>query len=153
MEKDWVILRLPENLLIDLRLLAAASGVTPGQYLRDHIAEKAGAAAPAFEEIPLPRTDASDTGALREMVSDILFTARDWTGLQSALVREGFALKADGYSLGLYAWPSDQLVCKSMDLGFSYAELIRQLGSGEPPHPNALVTAAPMVLTPLQQAG
>ncbi|MEL7460147.1 MAG: hypothetical protein AAFX45_07625 [Pseudomonadota bacterium] len=153
MEQDWVILRLPENLLTDLRLLAAASGVTPGQYLRDHIAEQAGAAAPVLEEIPLPRTDASDTNAMREMVSDILFTAKDWTSLQSALVREGFALKADGYALAIYAWPSDQFVCKSMDLGLSYAQLIRQLGSGEPPHPNTLVTTAPMILSPMQQAG
>ncbi|MEM9850824.1 MAG: hypothetical protein AAF761_02380 [Pseudomonadota bacterium] len=153
MEQDWVILRLPENLLTDLRLLAAATGVTPGQYLRDHIAEQAGAAAPAVEEIPLPRTDGSDTNAMRELVSDILFTAKDWSGLQTALVREGFALKADGYMLAIHAWPSDQFVCKSMDLGLSYAQLIRQLGSGEPPHPNALVAAAPMVLTPMQEAG
>lgn len=152
MEQDWVILRLPENLLIDLRLLASASGVTPGQYLRNHITAQADAAAPVPEPVPLPRTDTSDTTALREMIADTLFAATDWAGLQRALLKEGFALRADGYSLGLYAWPSQQMVCKTVELGFSYAELIRRLGSGEPPDPDTLGRDAPLPLTPMQQA-
>lgn len=152
MEQDWVVLRLPEDLLTDLKGLAAGSGVTPGQYLRDFIAEKAGAAAPAAEEIPLPQTAASNVAALREMLQDIMFTARHWTELQMALMRQGFALKPEGYGLVLFAWPSDERICKSGELGFSYSDFILRLGPGEPPEPSEIRAPIFAPYAPLQEA-
>ncbi len=135
MDQEWVILRLPTQQLADLRAIAAKAGITPGQYLRDFIAQSAQA---DTQEIPLPVTKESSVSALREMIEDLLFAATDWTALQEALVAQGFALKAEGYRLMLCAWPSEDPVCKTADLGLSYAELIRRIGAGEPPNPATL---------------
>lgn len=118
---------------MSLRALAQAARVTPGQYLRDHVARKAEGAGIRPDAIPRPASP--NVSALRELVSDILFSAQDWAALQNALVAEGFALRVRGLGLMLHAWPSDEPICKSAELGFSYAELIRRLGAGEPPAP------------------
>jgi len=135
MKDDWVVLRLPPELLMSLRALAQEAGVTPGQYLRDHVARKAESAGVRPDAIPRPASPG--VSMLRELVSDILFLARDWRGMQEALVAEGFALRVKGLGLMLHAWPSDEPICRSADLGFSYAELIRRLGAGEPPAPES----------------
>lgn len=98
---------------------------------------------------PVPKPAGPGTAMLRELVQDILFTADDWSSLQTGLVAEGFALRVKGYGLMLHAWPSDEPICKSAELGFSYAELIRRLGAGGPPDPK---TAPQADLQPLDQA-
>jgi len=133
MRDDWVVLRLPPELLMSLRALAQEARVTPGQYLRDHVARKAEGAGIRPDAIPRPASPSVST--LRELVSDILFSAQDWAAMQDALVAEGFALRVRGLGLMLHAWPSDEPICKSAEFGFSYAELIRRLGAGEPPAP------------------
>lgn len=134
MEDDWVVLRLPPDLLASLRALAREAGVTPGQYLRDYVALRSeGRLAP--EPVPRPRSTA--VAMLRDMIEDILASAPSWEVLQASLVAQGFALRVKGYGLVLHAWPSDEMICKSASLGFSYAELIGRLGQGEPPDPEA----------------
>lgn len=140
MEQEWVVLRLPTHQLADLRALAAKAGITPGQFLRDHIAQSKQR---AQIDVPVPKPQETSTAALREMIEDMLFAATDWTALQRALIAEGFALKAEGYRLMLYGWPTNDPICKTADLGLSYAELIRRIGAGEPPNPATLGDAQP----------
>ncbi|MDJ1009195.1 MAG: hypothetical protein QNJ13_15375 [Paracoccaceae bacterium] len=146
MHDDWVVLRLPPDLLISLRALAQEAETTPGQYLRNYVARKAGT---ERRPDPVPRPAARNTAALRELVQDLLFCAADWAGLQRALVAEGFALRVKGYGLMVHAWPSDDEICKSGALGFSYAELIKRLGPGGPPDPQRLMAPAPPALRPV----
>ena len=140
MEDDWVVLRLRPELLASLRAQARTAGVTPGQYLRDFVASKSGR-----EKAPddVPRPKGTGVAMLRELIEDILFSARDWDGLQGALVAEGFALRVKGYGLMLHAWPSDEPICKSTELGFPYAELIRRIGPGEPAPPEQALSKSP----------
>jgi len=133
MTDDWAILRIPPHLLAALRSLAREAGVTPGQYLRDFVSRQADLHRPDA----VPRPKGPGVAMLRELVEDILFRAASWQELQSALVAEGFALKIEGYGLVLHAWPSDEPICKSGDLGYPFAELLRRLGPGEPPVPAA----------------
>lgn len=134
MEHTWVILRLPTDMLSDLRTLAKQDSVTAGQFIRNTIASKAPQRT-ASPDIPSMRNRESGVDALRELIEDILFTAEDWADLQEALVREGFALRAEGYALWLNAWPDDIPISKTNDFGVSYADLVRRLGPGEPPEP------------------
>lgn len=134
MRDDWVVLRLPPDLLTSLRDLAREARVTPGQYLRDFVAREAAPHGKRADAIPKPA--GPGTAMLRELVSDILFMAPDWEGLQEALVAEGFALRLKGLALMLHAWPSGEPICKTAELGFSYADLILRLGPGEPPEPS-----------------
>lgn len=148
MEQDWVVLRLPPDLLQSLRTLAREARVTPGQFLRNHVAEKAGAARAAGTTgaaravDPVPRPAGAGVAMLRELVEDILGSEDSWHGLQLALMDQGFALRVEGFGLKLHAWPSDEPICKSAELGFSYAALLRRLGPGEPPAPDARRVAA-----------
>ena len=151
MEQNWVLLRLSQEMLRDLRALSDAENITPGQFIRNQVAMRA-AAAPLPHRIPRVETGESSVNALRELVEDILFTANDWNALQSCLVEEGFALRAEGYALWLHAWPDDTPISKTNDFGLSYADLVRRLGPGEPPEPELLPKQVP-VHAPLRAVG
>ncbi|MEL7026504.1 MAG: hypothetical protein AAGO57_04630 [Pseudomonadota bacterium] len=137
MEQDWVILRLTPQMLQDLRALSRTKQVSPGQVLRDYIARETQHVTPHLDD-PLPAKHGTGVSMLRELIEDILFTASDWTELQKTLMHQGFALRVEGFGLMMHAWPSDEPICKTGDLGFCFAELIRRIGKGEPPDPLTL---------------
>ncbi|MEM9708306.1 MAG: hypothetical protein AAF871_05890 [Pseudomonadota bacterium] len=94
---------------------------------------------PAIDMADAILPEGCSNGSLSEMIETAIEAGVDWAGLQNSLTRTGVALRPRGLGLAIHTWPDDRFVCKSGDLGFSFAELIRRLGRGEPPDPSRIV--------------
>jgi hypothetical protein len=70
---------------------------------------------------------------LRDLLSDDLADATDWSDLQMRLGRKGYKMRTAGGGLAVY--DSDGLrVCKGSDLGYGCTRLMRRFAAPFPDH-------------------
>ena len=126
-----VQLRLPEEMRDALLAMAREGDVTPGQIIRDLLAKEIARRSSAK---PPVRADERLVAPLRARLAPDLAHAPDWATLQRRLREKGCELREAGGGLALHRWPDGTRLCKASELGFSYARLMRRIGTSFPGH-------------------
>ncbi len=123
-----VSLKLPDETLKALRLIARQEDISPGQVIRNAISRdlqrrsKAKTARRADERLVAP---------LRALLAEDLAFSQSWEELLVRLRAQGFALAEAGGGLVLNDLNGMRL-CKASELGYSYSKLMQRFTSPFP---------------------
>ncbi|MEM9129371.1 MAG: hypothetical protein AAGA97_06600 [Pseudomonadota bacterium] len=129
MQRNVVKIRINPKIKEDAIWLANARGVTLnelvqealiGEFARDRSAERCN------------QTDKQLLANLTDLLSHEFNQAGNWEDLAERLKNKGFILRALGREIALCKWPSGTRICSANDLGFSYTQLLRRMGSAFP---------------------
>ncbi|MGX9356282.1 hypothetical protein ACS3SW_14300 [Roseobacteraceae bacterium S113] len=86
-----------------------------------------------------PRNCANEqlVARLQRRLARDMASATDWHDLEASLAREGFGIQPAGGGLILVD-ASGARLCKTSELGFGYAHLVRRFGAAMPGHPHKM---------------
>ncbi len=124
-------LKLPDDLLHVLDVMARDADITTGQLVRSILSKEISRRKNARPPI---RADEPLIAPLRARLAPILGTAPDWTSIQAKLKEQGYELRQAGGGLALHSYPDGERLCKASELGFSYSKLIARLSKPFPGH-------------------
>ncbi len=82
--------------------------------------------------------DSRRVARLKRLVAVPMAEATGWADLQRSLSGLGFELRPAGGGLALYRLPGGERLCKSSELGFAYARLVRRFRAPMPGHPHKM---------------
>lgn len=128
-----VEIRLPADLVQSARALATAQDVTLGQLVRTALDQE------IRRSKPKPRNCADEAlvARLQRLLAADMAAATSWEDLAQALQRRGFSLRPAGGGLTLHDHTGQRL-CKSSELGFGYARLVKRFNAPMPGHPHRM---------------
>jgi hypothetical protein len=128
-------IKLPADLVADLRSLARARDESLGRVMRDILRKAVQAGAPA--KTP-NRADEQLVARLQRLLAPDMASATGWDDIQTRLARYGFTLRPAGGGLTVHDLGSGERLCKSSELGFAYSRLVREFQGPMPGHPHRM---------------
>jgi len=128
-------IKLPADLVADLRALALERDESVGHVVRDILRKTTRAGPPA--KTP-NRADERLVARLQRLLAPDMASATSWDDIQARLARHGFTLRPAGGGLTVHARASGERLCKSSELGFAYSRLVRKFQAPMPGHPHRM---------------
>ena len=122
MEK--VEIGLPGETLSAIKQIAGEEDVSVGQVIRGAIERDLYRRQRAKKPV---RADERLVAPLRALLAEDLAYSATWEELLTRLARKGFRLQAAGGGLALHRLRDGARLCKSSELGYSYARLMQRL--------------------------
>ncbi|WP_082029494.1 hypothetical protein [Tateyamaria sp. ANG-S1] len=133
MSFEQIMIRVPDSLLSDARRLAREKDVTLGQLVRDALDQEVRRARPKTRNC----ADEALVARLQRLLAADIAAATSWAQLERVLRCRGFALRPAGGGLTLHDAQGTRL-CKSSEIGFGYARLVKRFGAVMPGHPHRM---------------
>ncbi|MEM8656136.1 MAG: hypothetical protein AAGF36_15460 [Pseudomonadota bacterium] len=133
MSFERVEVRLPDSLLASARALAASQDITLGQLVRSALDGEIRRAKPKTRNC----ADEALVARLQRRLAADIASATSWAHLDRILRTHGFSLRPAGGGLTLHDAHGTRL-CKSSELGFGYARLVKRFGAAMPGHPHRM---------------
>ena len=132
---ESLTIRLAPRDLAALHEIAAQDGVGIDHILRGLIAREIKRAKNAKTR---QCADERLVARLQRLLAPTMAAATDWPDLQDRLHAAGFELRPAGGGLTLHRLPAGDRLCKSSEIGFAYARLVKRFGAPMPGHPHRM---------------
>lgn len=135
MEMEQITIKVPRDMALVTREIAAEQDVSVGQVIRKlldrEIGRRRGAKTPN-------RADERLVARLQRLLAPTMADARNWQDLHGRLLAQGLKLQVAGGGLTLHDAATGERLCKSSELGFAYSRLVRRFQSPMPGHPHRM---------------
>jgi hypothetical protein len=128
---DHVTLKLDPDIMAAVECAAADDDISVGQLIRHAITQELRRRRTAKTAV---RADERLLAPLRALLAGDFAYAKDWSDLQSRLLRKGYVLAESGGGLVLLDSTSGTRLCKGSELGYGYAALLRKFNAPFPGH-------------------
>lgn len=126
---------LDDDMIAVCREMAQEQDITIGQLVRATMAKEIS----RRKNAKTPnRADEQLVARLQRLLVPEMAVATGWADIQARLARLGYALRPAGGGLVLHAVADGARLCKSSELGFAYARLVRRFGAPMPGHPHRM---------------
>lgn len=135
MDFEPLTLRLPPDLVDDLRARAAETDESVGHVIRDILISDQRRRASG--KMP-NRADDRLVARLQRLLAPDMAAARGWDDIRRSLARHGYVLRPAGGGLTLHCRETGKRLCKSSEIGFAYSRLVRRFGAPMPGHPHRM---------------
>jgi hypothetical protein len=131
MDNETVTLKLPQAMVIALRLAASDADLTPGHIIREAITRDLIRRQKAKTPV---RADEALVAPLRALLADDFAYSQNWADLLQRLSAKGYTLAESGGGLVLQDCKTGTRLCKGSELGYAYAHLMRRFDAPFPGH-------------------